>query len=386
MRRNRLIFLCIWILSVVGISFYGGPISYGFFYLATLVPVVSLVYLIAVLLTFKIYQNLDNRYPVSNRKIPFYFTLQNETFFEFVNIKVSFFAEYSTIEGMCEDTQYALRPHEGIKLSTNLVCKYRGEYEVGIKSVRIEDFFGLFAFSYRNPETVKVFVRPNLIYLDDIRNADIMSVSEKNSAFNAARKDVLVRDYVNGDERKYINWKQSAKSQSLKVHNLITEQQEGIGIIVDTLRAKSDPAYYLPRENKIMETVLALSYYLASRRIAHTAYYIAPSLKEFEISEHSSFDAFYEEMSQLLFDASYDCATLSSQLAMRKSVFDKKLIFMVVDEWDEHVYGLASLLNENGISITAYVLAAGDDENVPRNLPLTKIVPVNLDDKLDRVL
>ena len=45
MKRNRILFLIAWIASVVGISFFGGPVSYGFFALLTLLPLISLLYL-----------------------------------------------------------------------------------------------------------------------------------------------------------------------------------------------------------------------------------------------------------------------------------------------------------------------------------------------------
>ena len=48
MRRNRIIWLCLWVLSLVGISLRGGAVSYGFFAMLTLVPIISLLYLLAV--------------------------------------------------------------------------------------------------------------------------------------------------------------------------------------------------------------------------------------------------------------------------------------------------------------------------------------------------
>ena len=58
MLRNRLIVLLLWILSLVAITFYGGPVSYGFFLLITLLPVASALYLVYVCLRFRIYQRL----------------------------------------------------------------------------------------------------------------------------------------------------------------------------------------------------------------------------------------------------------------------------------------------------------------------------------------
>ena len=54
MKRNRLIFLILWILSLVGISFFGGPVSYGFFTVFTLIPVICLFYLVLVYFFFHI--------------------------------------------------------------------------------------------------------------------------------------------------------------------------------------------------------------------------------------------------------------------------------------------------------------------------------------------
>ena len=42
MRRSRIIWFCLWVLSVVGISLKGGTVTYGFFTLLTLAPFLSL--------------------------------------------------------------------------------------------------------------------------------------------------------------------------------------------------------------------------------------------------------------------------------------------------------------------------------------------------------
>lgn len=73
MKRNRLIWFGLWILSIVGISFFGGTVSYGFFATLTLVPMFSLLYLLLVYIYFRIYQKIENRYIVVNETVPFHF-------------------------------------------------------------------------------------------------------------------------------------------------------------------------------------------------------------------------------------------------------------------------------------------------------------------------
>ena len=144
MLRNRLILAALWILSLVGISFYGGPVTYGFFAVMTLIPVILLIYLLLVLARFKIYQHFESKDIVSDHKIPFYFTLQNEDYFAFCAVRVRFYSDFSVIDGLSDDNEYELLPQSKIKKETGLVCKYRGEYNVGIKSVTLRDFLCVF--------------------------------------------------------------------------------------------------------------------------------------------------------------------------------------------------------------------------------------------------
>ena len=86
MKRNRIILIILWIMSLVGISFFGGTVSYGFYAAVTLVPLVSFVYLLLVFLRFKIYQRMDSRHVVADEQSDFYITLQNEDYFAFTSI------------------------------------------------------------------------------------------------------------------------------------------------------------------------------------------------------------------------------------------------------------------------------------------------------------
>ena len=102
MRRNRIIWLVLWILSLVGISFFGGPVSYGFFTLLTVLPVIAILYLLCVDFCFHIYQELDTNRLVAGQAVPFYFTLKNEFFFDYAGISVKFFSSFSFRSGLEE--------------------------------------------------------------------------------------------------------------------------------------------------------------------------------------------------------------------------------------------------------------------------------------------
>ena len=165
MRRNRIIWATLWVASVVLISFYGGPVSYGIFAVLTLTPVISLAYILLVLARFKIYQYFECPEIVSRHVIPFYFTLQNEDFFAFSGVRVNFYSDFSAIEGLSDDIEYELLPGTKIKKETGLICRYRGEYEVGIRSVVLQDHLRLFSVQkQRAPESHRITRHNRALY------------------------------------------------------------------------------------------------------------------------------------------------------------------------------------------------------------------------------
>ena len=95
MRRNRLIALGLLLLSLIAISFCGGPVSYGFFFFMLVAPVISVIYTLVLFLRFKLYQKIESKVAVAESPVTFYFTLQNEDFFGFAGVKTVFFSDFS---------------------------------------------------------------------------------------------------------------------------------------------------------------------------------------------------------------------------------------------------------------------------------------------------
>ena len=338
-----------WILSIVGISFYGGPVSYGFFALLTFVPIVSLLYLLCVFTFFRIYQELDGKRLVANHTVPFFFTLMNEYFFGFAGIRVRFFSSFSTISGLDDAVEYELLPKTGIQKQTNLVCKYRGEYEVGIKTVEIQDYFQLIRIAYHNRETLRVIVKPNLVELTELRNDNLVQALARDVQVSQTERDVLVRKYEAGDDPRQINWKASARSGELLVRKMIGQEREGIGILMGTQRPSDEPLQYLPVENKILETTLALALFFAKKNIAIHAYYLQGGLTEKNLVGLDRFDEFYEGISAVEFREETTEAGFLALMARERELFRQKTVFMILREMTKETLELAGLLKENNV-------------------------------------
>ncbi len=387
MLRNRLILAALWILSLVGISFLGGPVTYGFFAVMTLIPVTLLVYLLLVLARFKIYQYLESKDIVSDHKIPFYFTLQNEDYFPFCAVRVSFYSDFSVIDGLSDDNEYELLPKAKIKKETGLICKYRGEYNVGIKSVTLRDFLCIFKLTYKNREALRVRVLPNMIRLSALRSVDVESISDRETNANAAYPDVTVREYVPGDDSRRINWKQTAKVGKPMVRNYIGEEKNGVGLVIDPLRISKKETEYLPIENRVLEIAVALTLFMEEKHIPISVYRFAEGVTETTVDGAESFDEFYKVASAFSFEPDVDRIDMLKGLSLTRSLYEKKTVFVVTADLTDGLYEFSKGLNQSDTEVIIYLVKDGEEDTLPANpFVHTKIVTVPTGKSLNEVI
>ena len=386
MNRNLINLIILWILSLVGISFYGGVLSYGIFFVLTMIPLISLLYILIVYFRFRIYQRLDAANLVCGHESEFYFTLQNEGPVGFFGVKVRFYSSFSTINGIDDGVEYELAPNTGIQKMTGLLCRYRGEYEVGIERVVISDHFRLFTISYRNREPLRVNVKPDLVTLNELKSADITLSAPREQMTNPIQPDILVREYVNGDDMRRINWKATASTGKLMVREYIGEERHGVGIILDPRRVNGNMHEYIPTESKVLETVLALAMFFCGRKTPVSVYSMSSALSEDDVAMGQKFEEFYEKMSGFMFRENADTDLMHSMMLQSGTVFCKKTVFMVSHTWDDANKGFAGALWESGIPVIAYIVGGVPNESDDGGASHWMVVRIGTDDDLTEVL
>ncbi len=355
MIRNRIIFGILWVLSVVGISLYGGPVSYGLFLMLTSVPLISLAYLLYVFFTYRIYQEIGSKNLIANSPVPYFITLQNEKPILFSGIRVKFYSSFSDIEGIDPDREYELGPKTGIKLETTLNCKYRGEYEVGVKRITLMDFFRLFKFSFDNPEALRVVVKPEYDpnFLPD---EEIERLAALENERNPETPDVLTREYMPGDEIKRINWKQTALTGQIRVRRMIGEEKRGILIIPDTCRYSEDEFEYIPIESRILKGLLSLSLYYLKNGIPVTLVSLQKDgLFYTSAGVESDFEKYYEEVSKLSFDDRQSVRALDDLLMKSGALFGETKAILVTSVKTDETEILMDHLRSSGKDVGTYV-------------------------------
>jgi len=383
MRRNRVIWYIAFILSLLGISFYGGVISYSLFYFVLIIPVISLFYIFLVYSRFRFYQKTDTREPVANTVTPFYLTLRNDEFFSFSGIRLVFFYSFSRIDGFIDDTEYELTQHSGITERTNLICRYRGEYEVGIKKIIVQDFFRLFSITYNNKEPLRVIAKINVVPIAEIKTIDISPRAVKSSDFNPTEKDVLVREYEPGDDRRMINWKATARLGRPMTFKLTGETRQSVGILFDTQRFTDDIFEYLPVENRILEIVCSLNLCLLGSNIGVNTMWYDGGYRSVPATRVSDFDELYSQLNRLIFEKNIPDTLPGAGLT------DCNVLFLVISRWTDKYRNLAAFLESSGVTTVVYLVENVVDSKDEANIPAYKNIlvrRVTLTDDLREVI
>lgn len=378
----------LWLLSLAAISFYGGTVSYGIFFALTFLPFFSLLYIVCVWLRYKVYQEIGSRNIVSGQSVPYYFVLQNEDKFAFAAIGITFFSDFSYVEEVPDQMEYELLPGERYRYETSFVCRYRGEYEVGIKEVTISDFLRLFRVRCEVKGTKKVIVAPKLIRIHELKSiSDVSATMQRERLGQAVEQDIVTREYVNGDALKQIHWKATARSQKLMSRRMTGEEKEGVPLFFDTHRYDEEPEKYLPLENRLLETVLSLVLFLCEKNIPVNISCSRDSFMAHQINGVGEFGDFYELIKELEFDHAADTISRIRHVLGKGTAFDKQVVFFILQKPDLEILDMTKQISENGVIVVLYVVTEDRiDDFCAMSNANRRIIAVTPQDKLEEIL
>lgn len=392
MSRRRIIWLLLSLFSIVAISYYGGVISYSFFYACILLPVISGAYLFYVNMRFSIYQQIDTRNIVCGQAVPYSFILQNEDITVYTGISVRLYSSYSNVENLEDNKQYRLFPGARIQIDTKLTCKYRGEYDVGVKEIIVYDFFGLFRARYKIPSVIRALVTPRIVGINELRSLpQLIAMLEMESVHDKTEPDIVVRDYVTGDSMRKIHWKSTARQQSLKVRNQIGNEKQRIAVLFDAERVSGEMAVYLPLENKILETTIALLHYFVHQntelRLIWGTGSEKLSLEKRDVVNLKHFEQTFRELSAISFVNGFQAEAAIQEAWQKRLLSSSSIIFMVLHGLSPGLYALAQQLVKEDKIIVLYVVTREDiSEYIKQSSMRLHIVAIDPEQELSEVL
>lgn len=385
MKMRRWILLDLWVLSLAAISCYGGAVSYGIFFGITLIPVVSLLYLGCAYLHLRVLQQIESRNTVCGEAVPYLFILKNDGFCLLAGVSVDMFSSFSTVEELPGDREYELLPRDSRTFETKLTCKYRGEYEVGVKEIIMTDFFRLFRVRYRIPHGIKAKVLPKVTHVSELKGAaDLSALIFQESMQNRTEPDIVVRDYIAGDAVKQIHWKATAREGKPMVRSRVGEEKRGIALVWDTCRVSDEQKEYLPLEDKILETVLALGIFFAKKDIPFLAHYGVKGIAQEQVRGLPDFDRFYRNVSETVFDGDKNFAGTLREVIDSGALKECRVLFGVLHEMNGEIVRISEELDRAGVMSVFYVVTDREpEEYIRQGSRRHRIIAIPVDGELE---
>ncbi len=361
--KGVLILASLFILSLVGISFYGGPVTYVFFGTILMIPVMSYLYIFYVIFALKIFQKTDGRDMISGTPSDFYITLQNEGWISFSSLRIIFYSSFSTVSEIDDGAVYELPPQSSILKTTKLLCRYRGEYNVGIEKIVVGDYLGIFSVTYRIREPLSVIVSPAIVHMTDIGGRDNRYDAQYDDPRKRTDPDITVREYSYGDDLRFVNWKATSVMNNLMIRERHGEEKSGILIVMDPGRYHDDAGLYLPAENKVMELVLSLSLYFMENNVPTDVLFMPDDIEKITIRNVADYETLYGSMTGYHFRNDASLKSISDKEETGPLFGGYRMIIVVCQSNRDETDGLLSILNVDNIPVRVYLIGNNEPGN-----------------------
>ena len=361
MKQSRILYLCLFLSTLVFVYFYGGKVPYMLFYTIILLPVVSLLYTALVYFRFKYGQDIDKRFVTKGDKVNFIFSINNEDFFLYPYIRISFYGAKTIFANQFQVRNFSLTPFRGKTYSLELMCNYRGNYEIGINSVEIEDFLGLFAFKYNIFDPKYVTVYPRIIRLDKFSlKTDFMS--DTHSVLNTKNEDMStiadVRKYAYGDSLKRIHWKLTAKSGNIMVKKFQSTSETSAIMLLDLRKNSLENGHNIILEDKLIEAVVSVLHYCLFSWIPINLVYFSERLVDIHAKNHLMFSELYEILAKVKFN---DTVQLKDLLELYvNNTISKTNILLFTSNLDYELYNEIYKTSTSGFDVSLIYVPSED--------------------------
>ena len=159
---------------------------------------------------------------------------------------------------------FVVRPGESEALAFAIIGRDRGEWALGPVALRVLGPLGLVARTIRYALNDRVIVAPSIA---DVRRYRLLAVQHRlrDAGVRVLRRRgegtsfAGLREYAVGDDPRFIDWKASARRQSLISREYSVEQGQTVVIVLDCGRLMTQLAGDLPRFEYALSSALVLA-------------------------------------------------------------------------------------------------------------------------------
>ena len=300
MAKNRLIFSMVLIAMLTLLFLQESPMTYFALYATLILPLLSLALtLVSRLRTnyFTISETLEPNYVPKGEEVLYKIRVTNNSFLPYIGAKIRFQPESPALTVDCPAQYFSVRPKSSHDILFPISAKFRGNYEIGVKSITLYDFLGLFRFKQKLGEKRIFTVVPRIYPISflPLDSTSKESVSAKHYIQDEDYGTVSdLRQYQLTDSHKRIHWKASAKKNELISKNFEEMEQNSVVLCIDTTETS------LALEDAMMEALVSAMAYCNQQGCPITLLYSGSKDAGFSTNFHQ----LYTEAANIRFQAS----------------------------------------------------------------------------------
>ncbi|MDX2134107.1 MAG: DUF58 domain-containing protein [Saprospiraceae bacterium] len=161
-------------------------------------------------------------------------------------------------------TTLALRPGERRTLERTLVPLTRGEYRFGNLNMFVSTQIGLVQRRLRIPQEQTIAVYPSIVQMKRYELRAMQHIAHETGIKKMRRighsyEFEQIKNYVQGDDYRSINWKASGRRGTLMVNQYEDERSQQVYVVIDKSRTMKMPFAGLSLMDYAINTGLAIS-------------------------------------------------------------------------------------------------------------------------------
>ncbi len=239
--RNFLVYLCVWLFGLIFTQALRSPLSGVFFLFIIFLPLACLLHLLLSPIFIHAYVGEMPHEVHKLTPVNISASISNESLipYPFVEVDMSL-PDKNAVRCNSRRAMSALMPFGAYKLSRRVSFSYRGDYEVGISSLYVYDFFRMFRLRLDFDALRKIFVMPRRLTMTSLEGQvpSDWSADSSNNVIGVDRSELAdIREYRIGDHMKTIHWQLSSKTTEPVVKEYAMTSGKTVYIFADLSRA-----------------------------------------------------------------------------------------------------------------------------------------------------
>lgn len=305
MKLNRILYLSLLIITFTFVYYYGGKVPNMFFYTVLVLPIVSFTYMLIGYFMLKYEQSLDNDLIFKGDKVTLTVNITNRSFFILPYISISFLNDKGGVIQKHKINNISLQPFSKREISIDYIYKYRGDFKLGVSTIEVQDFLGIFKVILKNKTPLYITVYPQIIDIDEFYLSSGY-LSDNASSVGGGKEDISTIEEINkynyGDSLRKIHWKLTAKTNELMIREYEKVGSRSALLILDLQSDNFEVEKNAAIEDKLLETTIAILRYCIYNDAEVKLIYDSKGINAINYSNSLDFQKAYEALAKVEFN------------------------------------------------------------------------------------